>query len=361
MSGRPRFLVARLSSLGDVALATSVVGSLRESLPACHITFLTRPAFGELLAHHPGLDELLLAPAQPMSAWQWIGYGASLRSRRFDVLLDLQYNWRTLGLAAGLAPIRVRRWDRAHFRRRALLGHPSRPPLDHVVDRLHRAARPWLTGAPHGPHVVGGEAAWAEAVDLLAGLGPADARWLAVVPVARWNTKRWPPERFAGLCRRWTARDRHHVLAFFGPGGADAAVRAEFEAALGADPRVHPVSAGLGVTVELLRRMDVVVSGDTGLAQLAVAVEAPTVALFGATSPAFGFAPHGPRHRVVNLAPDCQPCSLHGGDRCPRGHFRCLGDLGVERVWQEMETALAARAPGAGDGFQPQTPRSQRE
>lgn len=345
MTGRPRFLVVRLSSLGDVALATSVVSSLRESLPGCHISFLTQPRYAPLLEHHPGLDDLVLAPPQPMPAWRWAALGERLRPRRFDVLLDLQYNWRTLGLSLGLAPVRVRRWDRAHLRRRALLKDRARPPLGHVVERFHRAARPWLAGPPLGPHVAGGEAAWREAVETLGHLGPPHARWLGVVPVARWNTKRWAPERFAALCRRWTRAEGDHAMAFFGPG--DGVVRAEFEAALGDAPRVHPVSGALGVTAELLRRMDVVVSGDTGLAQVAVAVGSPTVALFGATSPAFGFAPYGPRHRVVNLAPECQPCSLHGSAACPQGHFRCLGELTVERVWQDVEAVVVAgRGPG---------------
>ncbi|HVP39704.1 MAG TPA: glycosyltransferase family 9 protein [Candidatus Saccharimonadales bacterium] len=342
MSGRPRFLLVRLSSLGDVALATSVVGSLRESLPGCHLTFLTQPRYAALLEHHPGLDDLVLAPAAPRSAWGWARFGATLRARRFDVLLDLQYNWRTLGLALGLAPLRVRRWDRAHFARRALLRDRSRPPLPHMVERLHRAAHPWLAGPPHGPHVAGGAEAWRAALALLAGWAPPEARWLGVVPVARWDTKRWPPERWAELCRRWTAGAERHALAFFGPD--DAAVRDAFRAALGPAPRVHLAAEGLGVAAELLRRMEVVVAGDTGLMQLAVAVGTPTVALFGATSPAFGFAPYGPNHRAVTLGLACQPCALHGALRCPLGHFRCLQDLGVERVEREM-AAVAARRP----------------
>ncbi|MBI5835819.1 MAG: glycosyltransferase family 9 protein [Candidatus Eisenbacteria bacterium] len=369
MSGRPRFLVVRLSSLGDVALATSVVGSLRESLPACHITFLTQPRYTAMLQAHPGLDEVLACPAAPMPAWEWVRYGAGLRSRRFDALVDLQYNWRTLGLSLGLAPLRTSRWNRAHFARRALVRRGGaarggqREPVAHVVERFHAAVHPWARGPAQAPHVVGGPPAWQSALDLLGGLAPATARWMAVVPVARWNTKRWPPDRFAALCRRWTEEEGRHALAFFGPG--DRAVRAEFEAALaevsvdgiasrsnpaggtapGAGPaggaatdssRVHAVGAPLDVTAELLRRMEVVVSGDTGLAQLAVAVGTPVAALFGATSPAFGFAHYGPRHRVLNLAPGCQPCSLHGGDACPLGHHRCLEELDVERVWREL-------------------------
>ena len=52
-------------------------------------------------------------------------------------------------------------------------------------------------------------------------------------------------------------------------------------------------------------------------------------------------------NRVVNLAPECQPCSLHGGDACPLGHFRCLAELGVEQVWQEVEALITPDPTGS--------------
>src|SRR5207249_3194038 len=128
----------RLSSMGDVVLATSVVGSLRERLPDCRISFLTRAAYGPLLEHHPCVDEVLIAPGRSASLAGWARYGAGLRGRRFDALIDLQYNWRTLALALGMQPIRVRRWDRAHFARRSMVRRGAQArAVAHVVERFH--------------------------------------------------------------------------------------------------------------------------------------------------------------------------------------------------------------------------------
>ena len=181
---------------------------------------------------------------------------------------------------------------------------------------------------------MGGDPALFErALATLEALAPREAEWMAVVPGARWATKRWPLERWASLCRKWIESDpSRHALALLGPG--EGAGRAAFETAGPDAPRrIHALTAEFGLVAEILRRMDVVVAGDTGLMHLATAVGAPVVALFGPTTPAFGMSPYGPRHRTVSMELPCRPCSLHGGDVCPLGHHRCMEELDVERVW----------------------------
>ena len=86
---------------------------------------------------------------------------------------------------------------------------------------------------------------------------------------------------------------------------------------------------GLAVTLALSR---VVLGNDSGPGHLAAAVGAPVVSIFGPTSEAFGFEPRGDNVRVVSRPLDCRPCSLHGGESCPRKHRRCLEDISPGEV-----------------------------
>ncbi len=52
---RAPLLIARLSSLGDVILATSVLRLLHERRPELPVDFLTRTAYAPLLSDHPAL------------------------------------------------------------------------------------------------------------------------------------------------------------------------------------------------------------------------------------------------------------------------------------------------------------------
>ena len=65
---------------------------------------------------------------------------------------------------------------------------------------------------------------------------------------------------------------------------------------------------------------------------LAAARGTRVVALFGSTSPVLGFAPAGEGHVVLCRNEPCQPCTLHGRERCPKGHFDCMRRLEPEQV-----------------------------
>ena len=76
---------------------------------------------------------------------------------------------------------------------------------------------------------------------------------------------------------------------------------------------------------------------------LAAARGVPVVAIFGSTSPVLGFAPAGEGHSLVQADLPCRPCTLHGRERCPLGHFRCMNDLSPETVLEQVTRSLARR------------------
>ena len=81
-----------------------------------------------------------------------------------------------------------------------------------------------------------------------------------------------------------------------------------------------------------LSRCAAAVTQDSGLMHLAAAGGTRVVALFGSTSPVLGFAPAGEGHVVLCRDEPCQPCTLHGLARCPKGHFDCMMRLEPEQV-----------------------------
>jgi heptosyltransferase-2 len=99
---------------------------------------------------------------------------------------------------------------------------------------------------------------------------------------------------------------------------------------------------GLQETGAVIRRAEVLVSGDTGLMHMATGVGTPVVALFGPTVRQFGFFPYNAEHSsVVQLELACRPCSAQGGRACPLGHHRCLRAIAPEDVFERLCEALA--------------------
>lgn len=327
-----RILVIRYSALGDVVLATSVLRPLRALFPAARIEWVTAPAYAPLLEGLPGLAAVHRLGKAGEDA------PAALRARlrgRFDLAIDLQEKVKSALLARAAAPRRL------HFHRRtageallALLGR-DRPNVRGHATRQYAAVLAPLGGGEPGPTAVHlSDEARAQAEAALAGAG--GRALVALAPGATWATKRWAPARFAEVGEALHA-DGYGLVLCAGPGDAEAvaAFRAACRAPIAADltPLRVPAMAAALARVRLL------VSCDSGPVHLAGAVGTPALALFGPTSPA-RWGPAAPG-RALSLGLPCQPCSNHGGERCPLGHHRCLADLTPAAVLAAARGLLA--------------------
>jgi heptosyltransferase-2 len=142
------------------------------------------------------------------------------------------------------------------------------------------------------------------------------------------------PERFADLCHRIVA-DLGAVPVLVG-GAAD---RDIVDAVVANAPRTTVRADGatsIDETIQVLDTCRAIVTNDTGVMHLAAARRLPVVALFGSTVPQLGFTPYGVPHRIVEANVRCRPCSHIGKRTCPKGHFRCMTDITVSQVFEQL-------------------------
>ena len=148
--------------------------------------------------------------------------------------------------------------------------------------------------------------------------------------------KRWPVDRVVEFSRDVTAA-RASVVLLGAPADVALAERVVADAGVpslvGRDHR-HMLTA-------LLAEIDVLVSGDTGVAHLAVALGTPAVALFGPTDPAVS-APRGRAAILQNRVP-CAPCAYRA---CPIEH-PCMRGIEAREVLARAR-ALLSIAPTSG-------------
>jgi ADP-heptose:LPS heptosyltransferase len=161
---------------------------------------------------------------------------------------------------------------------------------------------------------------------------------VALCPGARHATKRWPEARWCALDEQLAAAGLARIVL------STAAEQRELPALaarIAADPRARWFTEPLERVAAMLGRTAVAVTHDSGLMHLAAARGARVVALFGSTSPVLGFAPAGEGHAVLCRDLPCQPCTLHGRERCPKGHFRCMTTIESGEVWDRVRERLA--------------------
>jgi heptosyltransferase-2 len=157
---------------------------------------------------------------------------------------------------------------------------------------------------------------------------------VAVAPGSVWGTKRWP--HYAQLSQLIAHLGRVVVVG----GQAD-------------HPLAHDIAtAGTGVidmtgelsllaSAALLAKCRALVTNDSAPLHLASAMNVPTVALFGPTTPSMGYGPMATDAAVVEHHDlDCRPCHAHGPMVCPLGHHRCMREVSPEEVASSLETLL---------------------
>ncbi len=222
------------------------------------------------------------------------------------------------------------------------LFYTDRVPYDTAK---HHAERCWALAFPGGvpagttmpaPLLVPGDAERAAAGAVLA--GGTGRPWVALSPGSVWGTKRWP--YYAELARALS--ERADLVVIGGPSERELA--AQVVAAVPAGRVVVDGTSGLSLlaSAEVIRRAAVLVTNDSAPLHLASAVGTPSVAIFGPTVPAFGFGPLSAGSVIVeHESMPCRPCHHHGPPECPLGHFKCMREIGVERVVEVVGRVLA--------------------
>ncbi|MEO5617914.1 MAG: glycosyltransferase family 9 protein [Candidatus Eisenbacteria bacterium] len=334
--------VIRLSSLGDVVLTLPVVHALSRTFPEARITYWVKQEFADVVRHDPCVGHVRELERDARRLEDLVSMSAELEG--CDLIVDLHDSLRsrvlTLRQKGRVLRVKNQRLLRSRWVHARWSGPPRAP---HALERYALTVAPAGVRAEGVPRMVLSAeheewaAEWRETT-----LGAAPI--LGFCPAARHATKRWPEEHWLALHGSAVAAG-FAVTAFSLP--RERQQFPKLAAALAAGKGAWCVEP-LARQAALLGGLRAVVTGDTGLMHVAAARGARVVALFGSTSPVLGFSPAGEGHTVLCRNEPCQPCTLHGREVCPKGHFRCMRELRPDEVFAAVQRVAASDADGPG-------------
>lgn len=327
-----KILVVRFSSIGDVVLTTPIVRALKLQIPNAEVHFITKKAFKEVLEHNPHMDKLYTIETSISEVLP------ELKNERYDYIIDLHRNARTLALKIKLGcksysfpKENIGKWLLVNFKRNIL-------PEIHVVDRYFKAFEKLgvvndLLPAEFYIHA-SDEVQTENAFDL----NPKS--YIAIAVGAQFATKRMPMNKLKEIIQKLDTA----IILVGGP--TDVAFANEIVQSF---PNKNIISAcgkyNLSQSASIVKQSKVLLTNDTGLMHIAACFAVPIVSVWGNTVPEFGMYPYYPKnkelysiHEVLGLS--CRPCSKIGFQKCPKGHFKCMNlqnsDLISESLKQNM-------------------------
>ncbi|HET7187961.1 MAG TPA: glycosyltransferase family 9 protein [Gemmatimonadaceae bacterium] len=335
-----RYLIVKLSALGDVAMASTLPGAIRARDANAHVTWLCGGGAADLVRLFAEVNEVVVVDERSLLRGSAFGRVTALVSawrllagRRFDEILMAHADRRFQALVLPVRASRVRRLS--HGPSPDMLPIPGRYHGDEYIRLLDDESR--------GP--IAGHAPLADVRPFLPTTSAVHAG-VVLVPGGARNVlresalKRWPIERYRDLATRLR---RAGITVTLVGDAADAWVRPHFDG-LDVHDRIgaHDVVGTLGV----LNAADLVIAHDTGPMHLARLVRAPLIALFGPTTPS-QFVIEDAATSVIwggaSLA--CRPC-YDGREFAACSNNLCMQDIPVAAV-ADRALAMLARHPSA--------------
>jgi heptosyltransferase-2 len=318
-----RILVVAPNWIGDLLMAQPLLARLHAKHPGARIDMVAPPWVAPVARRLPELAEVIesdLRHGELQLGDRW-RLGRLLKERRYDQAYVLPNTMKS-ALAPSFAGIplrvgylgesRVGLLNRIHKAKR----EKEPMPLHYARLAEEPGTEPELP-APSPALLFSKEKAQATA-ERFGIRGP----YVVLCPGAEYGpAKRWP--YFRELAEKLEAQ-----VVLLGA----AADRQEAAAIPG---RNLVGQTTLEEAIDLIAGASLVVSNDSGLMHVAAATRRPQVALFGSSSPQHT-PPLSPSARVLWLQVECSPCFERV---CPLGHFRCMKELSVERVLDEMKAA----------------------
>jgi heptosyltransferase-1 len=287
------------------------VAALRAALPDVFIGWTIEPRWAPLLQassdavprrpEMPLLDRVHVAPTKAWSkapfslvtARSVLALRRELREASYDITIDLQGSIRSAVIArmSGAAHVvgraRPREAQAGLLYTRRVLTY-----AEHVVQQAVEIvsaaiAQPLETRLVDLPHDAAAEQ-WCDGV-----LGQDTRRIVFLAPTAGWGAKQWPVAKYAAVAIACGRAGLRVLVNKVGPNDrlADALLQV-------ANGSAEAVDCTVSQLIALLRRVSLVIAGDTGPLHLAAALGTPTLALFGPTDPARN-GPFGAPSRVL--------------------------------------------------------------
>ncbi|MFQ5965330.1 MAG: glycosyltransferase family 9 protein [Candidatus Scalinduaceae bacterium] len=317
-------LIVRLSAIGDVVHVLPALRSLRSNFPDSKITWLVEDKARDILTGHPDIDEVITFPRRKWqrdilkinkiinTLFDVFSFYKKLRKESYDIVIDFQGN-----LKSGIMTLITGSEKRFGFAK----GHckefnylftkyrikPSRKRMHKIDKNLELLGGLNIDANFHRPELPVSKADEKYISKFLRTNINDSLPVIVVQPCTSkfGSYKQWPVSNYALLADKILESCEANVIFSWGPGEID--VVNEIVTSMKHKALVACETNSIKQLIELIRRADLFIGGDTGPLHIASILDIPTVAIYGPKDPVI-YGPYHGKAVVVKKELECSPC-----------------------------------------------------
>ncbi|XOB65868.1 lipopolysaccharide heptosyltransferase II [Deferribacteres bacterium DY0037] len=338
------------SFMGDSILTTPLIKAVKQHRPESYIVFCVRPENADLFKNLDFIDEVITFDKRGSESGirGLYSFAQKIRQMNFDMVFSPHMSFRTSAFMF-LSHIPERVGFVESVLSTAYTMSCAKDLTYHEVDRYLLLFQRVFGEFP--PDIIMPEV-YLDKKKAAQYRSELKGKLVGINAGSVWETKKWPAEKFAAVADMLKDRGFTPVII-----GAESD-RADVEKLLASAKHDHINYCGKTTLKELpalISNFAYLVTNDSGSMHIATACDVPCVAIFGPTVKELGFYPYDEKSLIAEIEGlPCRPCGKHGGNKCPKGHFKCMNEITPENVMTLFDDVSAEEEP-------PRTPKYKTE
>jgi len=321
MSDAMRVLIIKTSAMGDIIHALQVPDYLHKVCPGIEIDWVVEEQFKDILEGNPLLHQLHIIRTRK---WRKDFFSAEtrheissviseLRKSRYDMVFDIQGNLKS-GIIARMSRSKKRIGFSGAFLQEKINSlftnvkvHPrdmDTNAVSHYLEVFSAIFGKEYSGMDLSADIFTGPEHDAVADQLITECGSKQA--FLFHGGTTWQTKFWSEEGWIELGKAIQAKFPDSMILLSWGNDSEKASAERVASGIGDKTRVLGRFSLKGIAA-VIKKVDVVVGGDTGLTHLAAAVDTPTVSYYRASNGSVS-GPRGRKHIIVQSPMPCTRC-----------------------------------------------------
>jgi heptosyltransferase-2 len=343
-----KILIIQTAFIGDVVLATALLETLHENYPQASIDIVVRQGNESLFNEHPFISELIVWDKKQHKYLNWLSILKKIRAKKYDVLINVQ-RFAATGLWTILSSANTTiGFDKNPFS--FLFTHKVKHDVVALnqnisVSEVHEINRNHALTHSLGALTLAMPKLYPTNSDFEKVKIYQAEKYITIAPASVWFTKQFPLTDWVSFISELKFEGPIYIIG--GPADKDLGDQIINEVisldskalnAISTSPtnssaskKIINLSGTLGFLASAALQQKAVLNyvNDSAPMHFCSAVNAPVVAIYCSTIPAFGFGPLSTNSFIVETQQklSCRPCGLHGKKHCPLGHFNCAQSI----------------------------------